>query len=272
MKKSNFTLSYIILWVYSLFTLFNLFYIIYNSFRTKEDFISNTLGIPKSLGIENYIKLFVEDKFYLNLISSIIILVFTLLITIVLSTMVAYGIGRYEFRFKKIVRMFFLVGLMFPTQLGIIPIFIMVRNLGLINTYWGVILVQSSALSLPVLLLTIFFTQIPQSFYEAAKVDGASEFRIFFSIMLPLAKPVISSVSIIMSVQIWKQFFIPLIFLQEESLKTAPLAIMRYTGSILRSADLALASSVITAVPLLIVFFIFSKKILENITTGGIKE
>jgi len=270
MKKSNITIYSFILWIYTLSTSFIFIYMIYNSFRSKKDFLGNTLGVPQQLGVENYIKLFVQEKFYLNVISSIIILILTLFLLMTFSTMVAYGIGRYVFRFKNVIRIYFLLGLMFPTQLGIIPVFIIIRNLGLMNTYWGVVLVLSSMISLPVLLLSTFFKNVSESISDAAKVDGASEFKIFLKIMLPLASPVIFTLCIIMSLQIWNQFFIPLIFLQDDSIKTIPLAIMRYTST-LYSFDLALAGSVIASIPLLIVFFIFSQRIIENVTAGGVK-
>lgn len=166
---------------------------------------------------------------------------------------------------------YFLLGLMFPIQLGIIPIFIIIKNLGLYDTYWAVILVSAAGISMPVLLLTVFFETLPLAIYESAKIDGASEWTIFWRIMVPMAKSVIFSTCIIMSVGIWNQFFIPLVFLQREEMKTLPLEIMSFTRKIFNNIDLALASSIIATVPILIVFFIFSKQIINSVITGGVK-
>ena len=120
-------------------------------------------------------------------------------------------------------------------------------------------------------MLTGFFRSLPNSFYESAKIDGASEWRIFLSIMVPLASSVIFSTCIIMSVVIWNQFFIPLVFLQSDTVKTVPLKILSFTAFIFNRSDVALSGSVVATVPLLIAFFVFSKRIISSIVSGGIK-
>jgi raffinose/stachyose/melibiose transport system permease protein len=119
--------------------------------------------------------------------------------------------------------------------------------------------------------LTTFFQSLPQSTYESAKIEGASEWRIFRSIMVPMASSVIFSTCIIVSVWIWNQFFIALVFLQREEVKTMPLLIMSFTKKIFSRIDMALAASVIATIPLLILFSIFSKKIINSIISGGVK-
>jgi raffinose/stachyose/melibiose transport system permease protein len=263
--------GFFILGAYSLFTLFTILLLFYNSIRDKSDFLKNTLGIPKKFTLVNYYNLFVEGKFHRYVFNSAFILVISLFLLISISSLTAYGLGRYRFKYKNGVLLYFLLGLMFPVQLGILPVFLIIKNLGLFNTYWSVILVLSAGISMPVLLLTTFFENLPPAIYESGKMDGASEWKIFYKIMFPMATPVIFSVCIIMSVGIWNQFFLPVIFLQNEEIKTIPLAIMKYSRKMLYSIDLALASSVVATVPLLIVFFIFSKQILSSIVSGGVK-
>lgn len=264
-------IGFIILGSFSLFTLFTIFLLIYNSIRDKSDFLKNTLGIPKSFTLINYYNLFTEGKFLRYIFNSVLILAVSLFLLITISSITSYGLGRYRFKYKKTLLLYFLLGLMFPVQLGILPVFLIIKNLGLFNTYWSVILILSAGISMPVLLLTTFFENLPPAIYESGKIDGASEWKIFYSIMFPMATPVIFSVCIIMSVSIWNQFFLPVIFLQNEEIKTIPLAIMKYSRKMLYSIDLALSSSVVATVPLLIVFFIFSKQILSSIVAGGVK-
>lgn len=261
----------ILMWFYSLIILFIIGYLIYNSFRPRSDIISNTFGKPESLSLTNYIEMFVNESFQRYFLNSVIILIASIVLLTFLSSMVAYGLGRYKFRFNKELRVFFLLGMMFPVQLGVVPIFLLMRDLQLVNSYTSVILILGTAISLPVFMLTNFFAKLPDELYEAGVIDGAGEWKIFMKIMFPLARPVVFAVCIITSVQIWNQFFIPLIFLQSQDMKTLPLLIVQYTNNLFNNLDLALAASVMSTVPILIIFIIFSKKILDGFASGGIK-
>lgn len=262
----------LILGLYSSFTLFILGYLVWNSFRSKQDVLSNTLGLPKSFTLDSYISVFRDEGFGVNIWNSVFILIMTLIIIVILASMVAYGLGRYSFKFKQGVVLYFLVGLMFPVQLGIVPVFLIIKDLGLINSPWSVILVLSAGISMAVLMLTNFFAGLPNALSESARIDGAGEWKIFYKIMFPLASPVIVSLCIILSVNIWNQFFLPLIMLQDDAVKTIPLAVMKYTSNILLNMDKALATSVIATIPVLILFFIFSERIISGVASGSVKE
>lgn len=270
-KKITASLASILLWIYSIFTVLVLLYMVYNSLREKSDLLSNTFGKPRSLSFHNYITMFTEQKFHLFFFNSVFILVATLAIIVLFSSMVAYALGRYKFRLNGAMQIYFLLGMMFPAQLGVLPIFLMMKSLHLVNSSWSVILILSSGISMPVLLLTVFFAKMPSEVYESALLDGASEWKIFYRIMFPLASPVIFSICIIMSVQIWNQFFISLIFLQSEEKKTVPLIVMKYTGNLMLSMDKALVGSVVATVPIMILFVVFSEKILDGVASGAVK-
>lgn len=260
-----------LLWIYSICTFGVLVYLFYNSLRTKSDFLSNTYGVPDSLTFSNYVKIIVDNEFFHYFFNSVVILMVSLVLVILISSMTAYGIARYSFRLKKATRVFFLIGMMFPAQLSVIPLFIVMKNLSLVDNPISVILISASGISLPVFMLTNFFARLPQEIYEAAVVDGAGEWRVFFQIMFPMASPAVMSICITASIQIWNQFFIPLIFLQSDKYKTVPLLVTKYTGNLLRNIDMAFTGSVLATVPILIVFIIFSKRIIEGITAGAVK-
>lgn len=260
-----------LMFIAAFIVVFVFIYMIYNSLRSKSDVLSNTLGLPEGFSLDNYIRLFVNDHFERYFLNSILILAGSLLLMVLLSSMVAYALGRYRFAGNKFLRLFFLLGLMFPAQLGIVPIFLMMKNVQLIDSYTSVILILGSGISMPVFMLTDTFQKLPGEIYEAAIIDGAGEWLTFRKIMLPLAKPVVFSVCVINAVNIWNQFFIPLIFIQSESKKTVPLIIVKYTKNLISTMDLALAASVMSTVPILIVFIVFSKKILEGFSAGGVK-
>ncbi|MDT2848664.1 carbohydrate ABC transporter permease [Vagococcus carniphilus] len=261
----------VIMWIASLSIIFVLGYLFYNSFRTKSDVMTNTLGKPAGFTAENYIRVFVNESFARYFMNSIIILFFAVVLLVFLSSFVAYGLGRYKFRGNKFLRIFFLIGMMFPVQLGIVPIFLMIKGVGLIDSYVSVILILGTAISMPVLMLTEFFSKLPNEIYEAATLDGAGELTIFFRIMFPMAQPVIFSVCLISSVSIWNQFFIPLVFLQSDAKKTVPQLVVKFTGNLFNNMDSALAASVLSTIPILLLFVFFSKKVLSGFMGGAVK-
>lgn len=261
----------VFLWIYSSITFLLLLYMIYQSLRPRQDILSNTFGKPKSLSLDNYIKLITKDHFFRYFGNSVMILVVSLALLVFISSITAYGIARYQFKGRKFFRIYFLIGLMFPIQLGIVPVFQIMKQLNLINNPLAVILVSAANISMPVFMLTDFFAKLPKEIYEAAVIDGAGEWLAFRKIMFPMASPIVFSVCITVSVQIWNQFFLPLIFLQKDATKTLPLLVVKYTGKLINTMDLAMAVSTLSTIPILILFIIFSQKILDGVTSGGVK-
>lgn len=268
--KSAFVVK-ILLWFYVAFTMFVLIYMTYQSLRPKRDVLSKTFGLPEKLTLENYVELFTKEHFLRYFGNSVLILILSLALLVTLASMTAYGIARYGFKGKSLCRAFFLLGMMFPAQLGVVPIFQIMKNIGLVNNPLSVVLVSAANISMPVFMLTNFFEGLPREIYEAAVIDGAGEFTAFRKVMFPMATPVIFAVCITNSVTIWNQFFLPLIFLQTDSVKTIPQLITKYTNNIINSMDMATAASALSTIPILILFFIFSNKILDGVTQGAVK-
>lgn len=261
----------ILLWLYSTGIFLLLLYMTYQSLRPKRDILGKTFAVPQSLMLDNYVRLITEEHFFRYFWNSLVILVAGLSLLVLLSSLTAYGIARYQFRGRNFFRLFFLIGMMFPVQLGVVPIFQIMKNLGLINNPLSVILISAANISMPVFMLTNFFEKLPKEIYEAAVIDGAGEWTTFRRVMFPMASPVVFTVCITASVQIWNQFFLPLVFLQREELKTIPQLITKYTDKILNTTDLASAASSLATIPLVILFIAFSNRILDGVTAGGVK-
>lgn len=253
-------------------TLLIIFATVMNSFKTKSDLIKNTFGIPTAFSLDSYIKILTQDSFGRYFLNSIILTAGGLTLLILLSSMVAYGITRYEFRGKSFVQTYFMLGLMFPIQLGILPLFIILRNLGLLNNLFGMILLYAAGMSFPVFVFSKFFVTIPASLEESGRLDGANEFTVYFRIILPICKPVIFTVALINSVTIWNDFYMPLVFLSKASVRTLTLGLYKYLEDFLRSWDVAFAAVVITLIPVVIVYFAFSDQIVAGLTGGAVKE
>lgn len=260
-----------LMWIYSIATFAILLYLVYNSLRPRSDFLSNTFGKPESLGVQSYIRLIMEDHFFRYFFNSVLILFVSLVLLILISSVTAYGIAQFTFPLKGLVRVFFLIGMMFPVQLSVVPLFLVMNNMKLVDNPLSVILISSAGISLPVFMLTNFFEKLPKEIYESAIMDGAGEWTTFFRIMFPIASPVVMSVCITTSVGIWNQFFLPLIFLKSDSNKTVPLLVTKYTNNLLRNVDMSMAVSVLSTIPILILFIIFSNRIIEGVTEGAVK-
>jgi raffinose/stachyose/melibiose transport system permease protein len=186
--------------------------------------------------------------------------------------MVAYGLSRYRFKGNDFLQIYFLLGLMFPIQLGILPIFIILRSLGLINSLLGMVLIYTANMSLPVFIFSRFFRTLPKAMYESAIIDGAGEFRIFAQIMMPICKPVYATVGIINLVTIWNDFYMPLVFLTGKHVRTLTLGIYRYMSNFLANWHLVFTAVTVALIPVFILFFIFSRQLVAGLTAGSVKE
>lgn len=260
-----------ILFLYTTITIFALGSTLLNSFKTKSDLISNMFNWPKVFSIESYKEILFNDNFLLYFKNSAIVTFGGTFFCIALAALTAYGIARYEFKGKNVLSVYFLIGMMFPVQVSILPLFLILKNLGLLNTLQGLILIYAAGMSLPVLIFQKFFKTIPKSLEESARLDGASEFTIFRKIMLPLCKPVTFTIALITAVGQWNDFYIPMVFLGKKANRTLTLAIYKYSGEFLKNMNVSFAAVVITLIPIIIIYCLFSKQIVEGLTGGAIK-
>jgi multiple sugar transport system permease protein len=202
--------------------------------------------------------------------SSLIIASATALLTVITASLAAYGLSRLRFRFKNIVFWFILAGIMIPGQVLIVPWFKQFNAMGLLNTYWAVILPQVPT-AIAVFVFKQFFDGLPRDLDEAARVDGAGWFRIYRTIVLPLAKPPLAAVAIFTFVWSWNSLLWPLLALTNPDLMTVPVGLATVQGSYgIRYADI-MASALLGALPLILVFLLFQRKIVEGIAGTGLK-
>ena len=161
---------------------------------------------------------------------------------------------------------------MFPAQLGILPVFIILRNLNLTNNLFGLAMLYSSALSLPVFIFSMFFKTLPMALAESAKIDGANEFIVYARIMLPLSSPIIFTVALLNLITVWNDFFLPLVFLPSPRNYTMTLGVYRYTTNFIQKWNLIFPAASLAVVPIVIIFIFFSDKVISGIARGAIKQ
>lgn len=266
------TIATILLALYCLIAVILIGNMVISSFKTKADLLFNTFGLPSQISLENYAKVIIEDGFFANFFNSLLLTVLAITSLILFSSMTAYGLARYRFKGKGILEMYFLLGLMFPIQIAILPLFIIMRNLNLTNSYLGMVILYTANMSFSLFIFNQFFRQLPGALHESALLDGAGEFTIFWKIMMPLSRPVVSTVGLISFVQIWNDFYLPLVFLTKRALHTITLAIYQYLSNFLAYWNYVFAAVTIALVPVIIVFFLFSDQIIAGLAAGSVKE
>ena len=264
----------VVIGIYCLITVILFAAVFMGSMKTNEELLTNIWGLPKSIYLENFKKVFVDDGFFRYMLNSFLVLAGGLFGAVALSTTVSYGLARFDFKGKKLLTFYFMIGLMFPVQLGIVNLSRVVNGMKLGNSLLGIILIDSAAISMSVLILRGFYHSIPASLSEAAKIDGAGEFTIFARVILPLLKPAMGAVIPMLAIQYWNDFFIPMVFLTRDEKKTMPIAVMKYSlGEHTDYSKMSILFTVIAVsiLPIMILYLVFSKKIIAGITAGAEK-
>ena len=253
----------VLLIVYSLITIFLVGDTVISSFKTKLELVNNLVGFPQEPTLNNYLRVFVN---------SVVLVSLSLVLLLAVSSTLAYGMAQYRFRGKGFLQGYLLIGLMMPVQLSILPLYLMLSRVHLTNSFIGLALVYAANLSFPFTVFYQFFAQLPEAVIESARIDGAKDFKIFTSIVVPISKPVFATVGLLQFITIWNDFFLPMVFLTEKSKQTLTLAIYSYTCNFLKNWDKIFAAVTVALVPILIIYFLFSEQIVAGLTAGSTKE
>lgn len=241
-------------------------------FKALGELRTNPLGLPHPWQWRNYLDILESARYWRVLGNSLFVACFTVAITVALSAMAAFAFAHLKFFGSRFLFTYMTLGLMFPIATAILPLFIRVRDLGLLDTPWGVILPQSAFyLAMAVLLLRNGFRQLPSELLDAALVDGCGYVRYFLYVTLPLSRPILSTVAIIAFVNSWNNYIVPLIMLNSESLYPWPLGMMAYEGEYMTSWQLVLAFITLTILPAIIMFLLAQKHIVAGLTAGAVK-
>ena len=242
------------------------------SLKTKSDFMLNPLGIPIVWNFQNYITVFKRSNIMQSFLNSSTITVTSVLFQIVFGAMVGYALTKMSFKHSKVFTSLFLVPMIFPIQAIMIPIYIIFIKLGLVNTYFGLIIIYiATGLALVIFMMTSFMRTIPIEISESAFVEGAGHLTIFFKLILPLLKPIVATTAIISGLSIWNDFFMPLIMITKKDLKTLPLKIYDFMGQYSSDWTLIATCIVFVIVPIIIVYCMLQKYIISGVAAGAIK-
>lgn len=261
--------GYVCLILATVLILFPLVLMVSSSFKDEMAIFEYPVKlIPDKPILENYGQL--KENFPLYIFNSLKVTGIIVLIQIISATTGGYAFAKLKWRGRDVVFLLYIGSLMIPIHVYIIPQFILVRHLGLYDSHWALVCV-SSFTALGTFLMKQFFMTIPDSLVEAAKIDGASHGQIFISIVLPLSKPVIATQIILSFRWFWNDFFAPLIYLTSEHLKTLPLGLADFASEYYTYYGPQMAASVLAIIPVMIVFLLGQKYIVQGVVTSGIK-
>lgn len=264
-------LAYVMALAVIALTLGPVLYGMLGGFRSNEQLARDPAGLPDPWLMRNYEGVVTNPDFWRYALNSTMIAVITTVVAVVCGVMAAYPLARYQFKMREPLFMVFVLGLLFPAAVAIIPLFILVtRDLGLGNTWWGVALPQAAfALPITVVILRPFLMAIPKELEEAATIDGASRIGIFWWLAVPLSKPALITVGVLAFVGSWNAYLLPLLLLQSE-MRTLPLGVADYSTE--HSADTAgvLAFTSIAMIPALVLFLALQRRIVGGLQ-GAVK-
>lgn len=228
--------------------------------------------LPENPTLENFQIAFTSRNFGRAFLNSTFVAVSTAALVTFFSSMMAYAFARFEFAGKNVIFYSLLIMLMVPNIVLIIPQFILAKNLGLLNSLTGLILVYSAGpLAFNTFLLRGFLESLPRELEESAVIDGASPMTIFFRIILPLALPAISTVAVFSFLGAWDEYVLALNFLTDESLRTLPVAISNFRGQHATNWGLVFAGSLTAVVPTVILFVVFQRYFIQGLTSGAVR-
>lgn len=274
MKTSSWVqfLKYAVLIFFAFIFLYPIVLMILNSFKTNLEIFRSPLGLPTSFNLQNYIDVWHTVNFSGYVWNSIYVSAGSVFIILFVSSLAAYYLSRYSFKWNPYILFFFMLGLMLPMKLAIIPLYLIFMNLGLLDSLWALIIVYVAGnIPFAVFVFYGFFKTLPKDLEQSARLDGCNEFQVYYKIVLPLMKPAIATVGIVNLIGIWNDFFYPLIFIRSDELRTIPIGMLTLFGEYDTQWNLLFAGLTISSLPMIIAFLFASKQFIEGLTSGAIK-
>ena len=246
-------------------------YVILGGFRTAGQIAANPAGLPNPWVWQTYVNVASAGNFWRLAFNSTVVALGTTLGVVALGVCAAFALARYRFRGREVLYTFFVVGLLFPAAAGILPLYLLLRDLSLDGSWWGVILPQVAfGLPLTIVILRPFLLAIPGELEDAASIDGSSKLGFFWRILLPLARPALVTVGVISFVASWNAFLLPLLILNDAKLYTIPLGVAQFQGQYSSDTAAILAYTSLSMLPALLFFLVAERQIVGGLT-GAVK-
>ncbi|HVR76816.1 MAG TPA: carbohydrate ABC transporter permease [Acidimicrobiia bacterium] len=241
-------------------------------FRTTGQLAASPVGMPDPWVFSNYLDTLRSPSFYGQVRNSLVIALATTALVLPTASLAAFVIARYRFRGREAIYILFTLGLLFPVAVAILPLFITLRQTGLLNNPLGVALPQAAfGLPLSIVILRPFFRSIPRDLEDAAAIDGCGPLRFYWSVMLPLSRPVMSTIAVLTVVGSWNAFLLPLLVLIQPDQWSLPIGVNNVSAQYVTDYAVVLAYTTLAMVPALVFYFIAQRQIVSGLTAGGVK-
>jgi ABC-type glycerol-3-phosphate transport system permease component len=268
--------SQIILWgllfIALVITVIPLLWTFAGAFKTNFEILDDPFSLPKTFDFKNIIQAWQLGNFKTYFFNSAFITIFSMVIVILTACPAGYAFAQLKFKGNNLVFYLFILGLAIPVQAIIIPIFYQLKSMGMVNTLTGVTLVSSSlALPFSIFLMRNSFKDVPSELREAAYIDGASEWKTYFTVMLPLAKPAVVALLVFTFMHIWNDFLLPLVLLIDDSKYTIAVGLYSFQGEFASDYGIIFGGTLISMVPSIIVYLIFQRQFIEGMSSGANK-
>lgn len=271
-KSVPFFFRYLICGVVALFVLIPILTAILGGFKTNGELATSPFSLPTSWHWENYTSILTQGGFWQAVENSLFTTLATVGLLLVVASPASFALARISFRGRDVIFSIILLGLLFPVYMAILPLYITLRNIHLLNSLLGLILPQVAfALPTTILILRNFFRAIPQELEDATYIDGGSSMDFFWRVLLPLARPSLAVVGMLVMVASWNNFLLPLLVLNSSNLWTLPLGIMQFQGEHATDWSSVMAFVSLTIIPA-IVFYLFAERhLIAGLTAGAVK-
>lgn len=271
-QKFNFLLINIPIMILSLTCIYPVIWLLYSSVKTNQEFALSTVALPKSINMGNYIKAFVTAKFHIFIINSVFISFCTLIIVLLASYTMGYLLSRYRFRGRNLVYIALLAGVMIPIHALMVPLFIQYKNFGFLDNRFSLVLPYVS-IELPtaVFLLESYIKGISTEMEDAASIDGANMLQTMYGIIMPICKPILSTVVILTFMFAWNEFPFAQILVSDQKYKTIPVGLTYFTTQYTTDYTLLIAALCMATIPVLVIYLLFYNKVMEGMMAGAIK-
>jgi raffinose/stachyose/melibiose transport system permease protein len=274
MKVKNRMFQTVVLVWFSVFALVIIYPILWlglSGLKSNADFFLNTWKLPEEWLWSNYQAAWEAGigQFFLN---SVFITVVSVVTVLLLGSMAAFGLSRFQFKGQNILLVIILSGLMLAPQVSLIPLYKLLQAIGLYNTYWALIL-PYVAFQLPfsIFLMRSYFLSIPKELEESAIIDGCNSWKVYRHIIVPMGKPIIASCALLSGMNVWNEFMFALVFVEDSALRTIPVGLMNLRSQLNTNFGIQLAGLAISALPMIIAYIVFQKQFVRGLSAGSVK-
>jgi raffinose/stachyose/melibiose transport system permease protein len=263
-----------ILLIFSISCIFPLVWMFYSSLKVKRVFNADIIGLPKNPSFSNYVKILTNKDYHIyeSILNSFRTTIISVLLIVIFGFIVGYILARINFVGNRLLYVALLMGMLIPIHSLLVPIYVVFNKTGLGN-HWYTLIIPYVAFGFPIAIFLVegYIKAIPSSLEEAAAIDGSSFSRTLFLIMFPICKPILTTIAIIQTFACWNEFSFALVLMKDQRLQTVPLAMTQFTGQFSSDYPKIMSAMIITMLPIVVFYFVFSKQIINGMISGAVK-